>query len=526
MPSLEELELENQRLRRSVSELSVLAEIASAIGLEPSLQAVIELIVQKSVRALGVEQGAVYLVSDEDEGEAFQTVWREVRSSAVQLPFKLGDQIIGWMMQHQRPLEVNDLATDSRFRGIDPGDPPIRSLLAAPLRFKARLTGLLVVFNKKGSEGFSEDDRRLLGIIGGHAAPVLQTAKLIGELRRDRDRLEGEATQLWREVAGRFSDQGFLGASRPVRELLRLIERIRDTDVDVLIVGENGTGKDLYAKTIHYSSRRARRPFVSVSASALPPESIEEELFGIEGEPGDPNRRAGQIEAADKGTLFIEEVETLPRSVQVKLAAVLQQRALRRTGGSESVPVDIRVVASAASDLDEQVKNNSFDPNLYRLLSTVRMRTPTLRSVREDIEPLANQFLQESAKQLGREGLRFSDAALDCLLNADWPGNARQLQNEVKRAAVCAPQEVIQPSDLSAEVAAAGKLSRDSKQSLKPATAELREPLHAAVASYERRLLEKALAGAGHDIEKAATALGISESEFAAKMVTLKIELA
>ncbi len=520
MASLEELENENRRLRRSVAELSVLAEIASAVGLEPSLQAVIELIVQKSVRALGVEQGAVYLLSDDEDEQTFETVWREARSSGIQLPYKLGDQVIGWMLQHQRPLEVNDLETDTRFHGIDRGDPPIRSLLAVPLRFKARLMGLLVVYNKKGPEGFSEDDRRLLGIIAGHAAPVLQSAKVIGDLRRDRERLEGEVNQLWREVASRFSERGFLGSSRPVRELLRLIERIRDTDVDVLITGESGTGKDLYAKTIHYSSRRARRPFVTVSPSALSPETVEAELFGVEAELGDPDRKTGQIESADKGTLFIDEIELLPRVVQAKLAKVLQERAVRRVGGREPLAVDLRVVASASEDLAAQVADKTFDAALYRQLSAVQMRTPPLRTVREDIVPLANHFLAEGAKQLGRAGLRFSEAALDCLLNADWPGNVRQLENEVKRAAVCAPGELIQPSDLSEDVAAAGKPAADPS---KPPTRDIGGPLGQAVADYEKRLLEKALEKAGNDIEKAAAILGISESELATKMVNMRI---
>ena len=191
-------------------------------------------------------------------------------------------------------------------------------------------------------------------------------------------------------------------------------------------------------------------------------------MFGVEAEPGDPERKMGQIEAADKGTLFVDEVESLPRVVQAKLAKVLQQREVRRIGGRESVAVDVRVIASTAADLARKVNDGAFDAELYRLLTTVQMRTPPLRTVREDIEPLANHFLTESAKQLGRDGLRFSEAALDCLLNADWPGNVRQLQNEVKRAAVCAPQEVIQPSDLSPEVAAAGGHFRRSDPTVDP----------------------------------------------------------
>ena len=327
------LEQENRRLRRALEEMDVLEQIAAATSSDQPPDAIIELIVEKSLECLAVEQAAVHLL-DEGPGERpLRTLMRRAGTRAASTSHALGSQISGWMLKHQQPLRINDPDADPRLRLPASPDAPIRSLLSVPVRSKGKLLGVLSLFNKKSDEGFTAEDERVLSIVAAHSAQALQSAKRIGELRHDRDQLANENTQLWREVNRQFKTDNVIGSATNLRKVLRLIEQIRDTSVDVLITGESGTGKELIAKTIHYTSPRARKPFVALNCAALPDTLLEAELFGIEkGVATGVEKRMGQFEAAHGGTLFLDEIGDLSLTAQAKILRVLQERVVQRLG--------------------------------------------------------------------------------------------------------------------------------------------------------------------------------------------------
>jgi DNA-binding NtrC family response regulator len=231
--------------------------------------------------------------------------------------------------------------------------------------------------------------------------------------------------------------------------VLALVERIRDTSVDVLITGESGTGKELMAKTIHYSSPRARKPFVALNCAALPENLLESELFGIEkGVATGVEKRIGQFEAAHGGTLFLDEIGDLSLTAQAKILRVLQERVVQRLGGRETIPIDVRVLAATNQNLDEAIKQGKFREDLYYRLKVIHLRLPPLRTIPDDIEQLAHFFLARMCGEMNRAPLRFSPQAIEALRSAPWPGNIRQLQNEIKRLAICVAGPVIELEDL------------------------------------------------------------------------------
>jgi Nif-specific regulatory protein len=507
-----ELERENQRLQRAVEELSLLRDIASAISTTPSLSEVIETIVQKSMHWLDVEQGVVFFFEAKDSRNPLKTLWREAASRTSGVPYRLGDQLLGWMLKNQKPLVINDAPQDPRFRVLTEADSSIRSLLGAPLRFKGEFLGVLTVFNKKTPGGFSEHDERVLSIIAAQSAPVLRTAQLIGELQHDRDRLTEENTQLWREVRTRFSTDKIIGGCEPLRKVLALVERIRDTSVDVLITGDSGTGKELMAKTIHYSSPRARKPFVALNCAALPDNLLESELFGIEkGVATGVEKRIGQFEAAHGGTLFLDEIGDLSLTAQAKILRVLQERVVQRLGGRETIPIDVRVLAATNKDLEDEIRQGRFREDLYYRLKVIHVRLPALRTVPDDIEQLAHYFLAEMCREMKREPLRFSPHVIHALRTAPWPGNIRQLQNEIKRLAICAPGPVIEIEDLAPEIA-----GEAFSEPAAPGDSE--RALDAAVGDYEKRFLLEALRAHGNNQVQTAKALGLSRQGLIKKM--------
>src|SRR6201997_5162298 len=241
--------------------------------------------------------------------------------------------------------------------------------------------------------------------------------------------------------------------SPKIQDVVKLIEKIANSPLNVLITGESGTGKELAARTIHTNSSRFEKPFIAINCAALPESLLESELFGIEkGVATGVERRVGKIEMARGGTLFLVEIGDMSLSAEAKLLRVLQERKLERVGGRSTIEVDVRVLAATNKDLNNEIKKGSFREDLYYRLNVIHIYMPPLREMKEDIPLLAQYFLSSFANELGRGSMHFSSYAMDCLVNYRWPGNVRELENEVKRAATLADSDVIDESDLSENV--------------------------------------------------------------------------
>jgi two-component system nitrogen regulation response regulator GlnG len=245
-----------------------------------------------------------------------------------------------------------------------------------------------------------------------------------------------------------------LGQAPAMQDVFRAIGRLSQSNVTVLITGESGSGKELVARALHKHSPRANGPFVAINTAAIPKDLLESELFGHErgAFTGAQTMRRGRFEQADGGTLFLDEIGDMPFELQTRLLRVLSDGHFYRVGGHSAVKANVRVIAATHQDLENRVKEGVFREDLYHRLNVIRLRLPALRERREDVAMLTRHFLQVSAKQLGVEPKRISEAALTWLEGFGFPGNVRQLENLCHWLTVMAPAQLIEPKDLPPEV--------------------------------------------------------------------------
>lgn len=299
-----------------------------------------------------------------------------------------------------------------------------------------------------------------------------------------------------------------LGASRVMRDIFKQIGRLAATDATLLIAGESGTGKELVARAVHDHSARSRNPFIPVNCGALPENLIEAELFGHErgAFTGAERQKKGRFELAHAGTLFLDEVGELTPGAQVKLLRALQERRFERVGGTETVSVDVRVIAASNQDLKRAVSEKRFREDLYYRLSVIEIRLPPLRARLGDVPQLAEYFLERAATRHALSLKVLSDEALRCLLAYDFPGNVRELENMIERAVITAGTavEVLSPAHLFGEGAQALSNEARINQSF------LDLPFKEAVAALERELIRRALEASGGNRAEAARRLGIN----------------
>ncbi len=263
-------------------------------------------------------------------------------------------------------------------------------------------------------------------------------------------RLENRVDQLESAAREKFSLRNIVGRSSQMNAVFEALERVVSSNVTVLVQGESGTGKELLAKAIHFNSARSKGPFIAINCAAIPENLIESELFGHEkgAFTGAVNRRIGRIEQANGGTLFLDEIGEMNLNLQAKLLRVLQERTLERVGGSDTVKVDVRVVAATHRRLDEMVRAGQFREDLFYRLNVFPIRIPPLRERRDDVVPLAEHFLAKFNREEGRTLKGFSPDATEILLSHNYPGNVRELENLVYRTALLSRSEWIGAQDV------------------------------------------------------------------------------
>ncbi|MDX2480509.1 MAG: sigma-54 dependent transcriptional regulator [Desulfuromusa sp.] len=262
--------------------------------------------------------------------------------------------------------------------------------------------------------------------------------------------LSGKIDHLKEELQDQYSlGRSIIGNSPPMQEIYKILGRVAGSDVTILVTGESGTGKELIARAIHVNSQRLGSPFIALNCAAIPRELLETELFGHErgAFTGATERKTGKFEQADGGTLFLDEIGDMPLELQAKLLRVLQEKEITRTGGNQTLRVDVRIVAATNQNIASLVKVKRFREDLYYRLNVVPIKLPALRERRDDIPMLTDFFLQKSKQDLGIEAKECNAKTLDLFRSHDWPGNIRELENAIKRAALLSPNQVLMPAD-------------------------------------------------------------------------------
>ena len=293
-----------------------------------------------------------------------------------------------------------------------------------------------------------------------------------------------------------------LGESRAIRDLRKLLGKLAPTESPVLIRGESGTGKELVARTLHRQSQRHARPFVAINCGAIPEHLIQSELFGHEkgAFTGAHQRKIGRIEAAHGGTLFLDEIGDLPLELQANLLRFLQEKHIERVGGSQPIPVDVRVLAATHVDLEAAIINGRFREDLYYRLNVLQVLTAPLRERHGDMAMLANHFARFYSQETGRRPRTFSEQALVAMGNHDWPGNVRELANRVRRGLVLAEGRQIESCDLGLETRQAPSLTMGTLEDYKDRA--------------ERQALCDVLQRHSNNLSLAAKVLGVSRPTF------------
>ncbi len=335
----------------------------------------------------------------------------------------------------------------------------------------------------------------------------------------EQHRLRDENERLKSSLRQRFSYRNIIGKSVPMQQTFALISRIAPRRSTVLIQGESGTGKELVAKAIHAESTRADAPFVAINCGNIPSELLESEIFGhVRGAfTGATSAKKGLFEAADGGTIFLDEVASISLEMQAKLLRVIQEREFRRLGGLENIKVDVRIIAATNSDLQEAVAAGTFRDDLYYRLNVIVIKLPPLLERSEDIPLLADHFMRKYCEENGRSLCTIDPAAMRSLMEYNWPGNVRELENVMERAVVLCPGNLITVDLFPRNVIEIHSAEIHGLQ-------QEHLPLKERVGSFEKSLILAALEKTDWNQKKAADILSVNPTTLSEKLKRLKIK--
>ncbi|HBD95535.1 MAG: sigma-54-dependent Fis family transcriptional regulator [Spirochaetes bacterium GWF1_31_7] len=354
-----------------------------------------------------------------------------------------GEGIIGNVIASGKSVVIEDVSKNIDFlnRTNSTFSEGQLSFLCVPINYHGQVVGALSVFYKFKKEDYLQGEFKSLSVIAFMISEVIQIIKLerekehelVHQLREENSRLKNQI-----EDKKRFHPENIIGTSKAMNEAFSLIEKVARTNTTVLIQGESGVGKELVAQAIHHSSLRSHKPFIKVNCAALPPDLIESELFGhVKGAfTGAIAHRTGRFEAADEGTIFLDEITEIPLNIQVKLLRVLQEREIERVGDGLTKKINVRIIAATNRDIPEQIRKNEFREDLYYRLNVFPLVIPPLRNRKSDILSLADFFVEKYSKMNNKVVRRISTPAIDMLTSYHWPGNVRELENCIERAVV------------------------------------------------------------------------------------------
>jgi Nif-specific regulatory protein len=522
---------------------AVLTEIAHILSSTLDLRQAFARIMQIISDELHMHRGTLVLLDDSTGRLRTETAFGLTADDIERNRFALGEGITGNVVATGRPRIINDVRKDPEFlnktgrlKSYEGVDTPV-SFLCVPIKIESRTIGAVAVDTQLDTEDKLRADVTFLEIISAFLAQAIQINRMV--MRQKEDLLE-ENAQLRAQVRDRFRFDNIVGDSPAMHEVFNIVGQVANSRATVLLLGETGTGKEMIAKSVHYNSPRRDKPFIRVNCGALTGTLLESELFGhVKGSfTGAIRDKIGRFEAADGGTIFLDEIGTMEPQLQVKLLRVLQEREFERVGDNGVVKVDVRVIAATNVDLQEEVARGNFREDLFYRLNVVSIYLPPLRNRREDVPRLIDYFLDKYNEVNNRRLRRINKEMLNVLLRYPWPGNVRELENAIERAVVLSNGEDFTDEllPLSVRMFAQQRRTTTSSESIEMLARRLADQ---AIAEYELRegeiyqlvidqiehaLIDRALAKNGGVKTKAADFLGINRNTLNKKVKDLGIE--
>lgn len=429
----------------SFDKLKTLIEINERINSNYSdINALLVYILESAMRLVECESSSILLLNKEDNSLRFKVALGPKGAEAKNIIVEK-NSIAGWVLENNKSVIIGDVSSDSRFSSkVQQKTGYItKNMIAIPMRVKGKCIGVIELLNKIIDKDFDKSDIGILELLANQAG--------IAYLNADNFRTAQDSISvLQNKVKNGAEYHSFVAKSPVILDLLHIIDEVAKTNTTILVTGESGVGKELFAEQIHLRSDRANKPFVRLNCAALSSSLLESELFGhVKGAYTDAVcDRKGRFEAADKGTLFLDEIGELPLEVQAKLLRVLQNHTFERVGSSETINVDVRIIAATNRNLEEMVQNGSFRGDLYYRLNVMPINVPPLRERKEDISLLSNFFLKKFSDETKKYFSGFSPSAEKVLFEYYWPGNIRELENSIERACVLGKPPLIQAEDL------------------------------------------------------------------------------
>jgi transcriptional regulator with GAF, ATPase, and Fis domain len=503
--------------------LELLYDLGCAFAARIKLDELFPLIVDKCCEVFDAE-GASVMLLDEERQELFFPYAAETDPRVLErlrsMRFPADKGIAGSVLRSGKGARVDDVTAHARFfpNVDDETGFRTRNLICAPLRTHQGVIGVLQVLNARGG-AFSDDDLAFLEALAGGTAVAIENARLYARVKESEELLRVQVGALRRDIAHRDRFD-MVGSGPAMAEVFQLMQSAAGTPITVLIEGETGTGKELVARGIHAASARADAPFLAVNCAAVSETLLESELFGHKrgSFTGATQDHRGLFEAAQGGTVFLDEVGEMPPSMQAKLLRVLQEGEIIPVGEARPRKVDVRIISATNRNLEEEVRAGNFREDLFYRLAVFPIETPPLRERREDIPALCEHIIAKHRDQTGCTGIE--EAALAALIRHDWPGNIRQLENEIERAAVIAGKgQRIEPRHLSARIRG-GKPAAgvDAAAPTAGGADEEIAPLRAARAAFEIAYIRRALGKNEGNVSRTARVLGLSRVMLQKKM--------
>jgi Nif-specific regulatory protein len=491
---------DSRETRRLATLLEVSQALSGTLNLKSALHRVLEILAKRH----GALRSMVTLLGD--DGELTIEAADGLEESGQNVRYKVGEGITGRVVESSKPVVVPRVSREPDFlhrasRRSELSREEL-SFVCVPILLNRKAVGALGVDLRFKAERDFDSSVKFMGVV---ASMIAQAIKIQRAVEDERRRLLAENTHLRQELKERYDFSNIIGTSGPVREMYEQVAQVAKTNTTVLIRGESGTGKELIAHAIHYNSLRSKKPFVKVSCAALPESLIESELFGYEkgAFTGAQTRKKGRFDMAEGGTLFLDEIGDVNLSTQVKLLRVLQEREFERLGGTETVKVNVRLIAATNQDMEKLIAEGKFREDLFYRLNVFTIFVPPLRDRKADMLLLADHFVEKFSREHGKMIKRISTPAIDMLMSYHWPGNVRELENALERSVLVCDGQVIHSHHLP-----------PSLQTAESSGTVTRVSMEDAVGAYEKDLIQDALKTTRGNRAKAARLLDTTERVF------------